>query len=97
MRVCEVVLLSGRDFCENGAVECAQPVIDVTHGRCAISLIVAHNSAVFELDVTCIEQTVIAKDRHQTAATTLPERRLHSLIITSEIGITVEDEKLIGQ
>src|SRR2546426_2594211 len=93
----EIAGLSRRYFGEDGSVKSAQPIIDVAHGRRAISLIVAHDSTVLELHVARIEKALIAKYGHQATTTAATERFLHSSIITSEIGITVENKKPIGQ
>ena len=54
----QVVGLAGRHIVEGAALESAQPVIDVAHGRRAVRLVVGQNPAAGELHVAGVPPTL---------------------------------------
>src|SRR5205814_10339005 len=93
----QIAILAGRNRFKNMSLKCAEPVVDMAHGCCAMLLVVTHDSRAIKLHVAIIELALLAVNPHQTVCAAPAECRLHVSIVANQIRIAVKHEELFGQ
>src|SRR5215472_15527164 len=91
----QIACVALRKFGKDASAECTQPVLNVMHVRRRILFVVSQNPSPVVFDVAAVIHAFIAIHSDQPRKPAVSKNMFHGMIVASEVGIAVEDEKLL--